>query len=161
MPNRYVLNYVILITHFSHLYSMWDFNHTCNPTISPSRVSLCLSVASRPLYGLWTSPIHSPLPNKLFTSSAHHPWVSRTPSKGTTCQPRTHIHGNPVRPCPWIPRTTPLFSTISNIPLLGFFLFSSPGFLCVGRLGFLCPRWVRTMNTSLPSPHITWLWYHL
>ena len=23
---------------------MWDFTHTCNPTISPSHVSLCLSV---------------------------------------------------------------------------------------------------------------------
>jgi len=34
MPNGYVLNYVILITHSSHLYSMWDFTHTCNPTIT-------------------------------------------------------------------------------------------------------------------------------
>ena len=27
-----MLNYVILTTHSSHLYSMWDFTHTCNPT---------------------------------------------------------------------------------------------------------------------------------
>ena len=33
-PNGYVLNYVILTTHSSHLYSMWDFTHTCNPTSS-------------------------------------------------------------------------------------------------------------------------------
>ena len=25
--------YVILTTHFSHFYLMWDFTHTCNPTI--------------------------------------------------------------------------------------------------------------------------------
>ena len=31
-PNGYVLNYVILTTHSSHLYSMWYFTHTCNPT---------------------------------------------------------------------------------------------------------------------------------
>ena len=28
-----MLNYVILITHSSHFYSMWDFTHTCNPTL--------------------------------------------------------------------------------------------------------------------------------
>ena len=28
-----MLNYVILITHSSHFYSMWDFTHTCNPTV--------------------------------------------------------------------------------------------------------------------------------
>ena len=122
-PNGYVLNYVILTTHSSHIYSMWDFTHTCNPTNLPLTCESASLWASRPLCGPWTSPTHSPLPNGLFTSSARHPWVSRTPSIGTTCQLRTHIHGNPVRPCPWEPRTTPLFSTISNIPLLGFFLF--------------------------------------
>ena len=30
--NGYVLNYVILTAHSSHLYSMWDFTYTCNPT---------------------------------------------------------------------------------------------------------------------------------
>ena len=35
-----------------------------------------------------------------------------------------------------------------------FFLFS-PGSLCVGHLGFFCPRWVGTTNTSPPSPHTT------
>ena len=68
--------------------------------------------ASRPLCRPWTSPTHSPLPNGFFTSLVHHPWVSRTPSIGTTCQPRMHIHRN---------LAPPLFSIISNIPLLGFF----------------------------------------
>ena len=27
-----MLNYIILTTHSSHLYSMWNFTHTCNPT---------------------------------------------------------------------------------------------------------------------------------
>ena len=108
--------------------------------------------ASRPFYGPWTSPTHSPLPNGLFTSSMHHPWVSRTPSMGTTCQPHTHIHGNPARLCPWEPRTTPL--AIFFCWAFLFFLFSL-GSLCVGHLGFLCPRWVGTMNTSPPSPHTT------
>ena len=31
-----MLNYVILTTHFSHIYSIWDFTHTCNPTLSIS-----------------------------------------------------------------------------------------------------------------------------
>ena len=52
---------------------------------------------------------------------------------GTTCQPCTHIHRNLARPCPWEPCATPLFSTISNIPLLGFFFllfFFSRIFMC-------------------------------
>ena len=82
-PNGYVLNYVILTTHSSHLYSMWDFTHTF--------ASLW---ASRSLCEPWTSPTHSSLPNGIFTSSARHPWVSCTPSMRITCQPRMHIHGN-------------------------------------------------------------------
>ena len=64
--------------------------------------------------------------------NSSHERRSRMPSMGTTCQPCTHIHGNPARLCPWEPRTTPLFSTISNIPLLGFsFLsFFSRIFVC-------------------------------
>ena len=31
-----MLNYVILTTHFSYIYSMWDFTHTCNPTFFKS-----------------------------------------------------------------------------------------------------------------------------
>ena len=49
----YVLNYVILTTYSFHLYSMWDFTHMCNPTISPSRVSLCLSVGFKT--SLWAT----------------------------------------------------------------------------------------------------------
>ena len=119
-----MLNYVILNTYFCHLYSMWDFTHTCNPTISPSRESVRLCVGFKTSLWARTSLIHSPLPNGLFTSSMHRPLVSRTPSMGTTCQPCMDIHGNPARPCPWEPRTTPLFSNISNIPLLGFSFLS-------------------------------------
>ena len=115
-----MLNYVILTTHSSHLYSMWDFTHMCNPTISPSCVSLCLFVGFKTFLWAMNKSYSLPLPNGLFTSSMHHPWISRTPSMGTTCQPYTHIHGNPARLYPWKSRTTPLFSTISNIPLLGF-----------------------------------------
>ena len=30
LTNGYVLNYILLTTHSSHLYSMWNFTHTCN-----------------------------------------------------------------------------------------------------------------------------------
>ena len=75
---------------------MWDFTHTCNPTISPSRVSLCLSVGFKT--SLWAMNKSYTLPLALwaFHFIMHHPWVSRTPSIGTTCQPRTHIYGNPT-----------------------------------------------------------------
>ena len=90
-----MLNYVILTTHSSHLYSMWDFTHTYNPTISLSCVSLCLSVGFKTsLWAMNKSYSPPPLPNGLFTLSVHHPWVSHTPSMEPTCQPRTHIHGN-------------------------------------------------------------------
>ena len=142
-----MLNYVILTTHSFHLYSMWDFTHTCNPKISPSRVSL-------PLCGPWTSSTHSLLSNGLFTSSTRHPWVSRMPSMGTTCQPRTHIHGNPARPCPGNLAPHHYFAPLAIfICWVFFFFFPSPGSFCVDRLGFLCPRWIGTMNTSPPLPH--------
>ena len=122
--------YVILTTHFSHFYLIWDFTYTCNPTIFPSHVSL-------PLYGLQdlfvgheqvllTSPclmgfaLHQRV---IHGSLIRHPWEPRV---------------NPACQCPWETRITPLFSTISNIHLLGFF-FSSPRSLCVGRLGFSVP----------------------
>ena len=133
-----MLNYVILTTHSSHLYSMWEFTHTCNPKISPSRVSL-------PLCGPWTSSTHSLLSNRLFTSSTRHPWVSRMPSMGTTCQPsRTsmgtlhiHVHVN--------------LAAYYYLAPFAIYFFS----LCVGHLGFLCLCWVGTINTSPPSPHTT------
>ena len=43
--NGYVLNYVILTTHFSNLYSMWDFTHMCTPN------NLSLTCESLPLCG--------------------------------------------------------------------------------------------------------------
>jgi len=42
----YVLNYVILIIHFSYHYSMWDFTHTCILN------NLLLTCESLPLCGL-------------------------------------------------------------------------------------------------------------
>ena len=111
----------------------------------------------------WTSPTHSPLPNGLFTSSMHYPWVSRTPSMGTPYQPRMHIHGNPARLCPWEPRTTPLFSTISNIPLLGFsFLsFFFRIFVCGPFRLSLSPLGRDHKHITTFATHHHGLWYHL
>ena len=85
-----MLNYVILTTYSSHHYSMWDFTHTYNLTISPSHVSLCLSMGFKT--SLWTmnkSYSLSLLPNGPFPSLVHHPWAS-------TCQPRMSfiLYGN-------------------------------------------------------------------
>ena len=66
--------------------------------------------------------------------------------------PHTHPW-EPARPCPWEPRITPLFSTISNIPLLGFFFSPSPGSLCVGCLRLSLFLLGGTMNTSPHLPH--------
>ena len=64
---------------------------------------------SRPLCGSWTSPTHSPLPNRHFPSLVHHPWASN-------CQLSTFFY--PL----WEPCTSLLSSTIgNNIPLLGIF----------------------------------------
>ena len=126
---------------------MWDFTHMFIPIISPLRMSLYLSMGYEQVLlfrlALW-----------VFSSSTRCPWASHTPSMWIMCQRCMLIHRNPARPYPWEPRTTPLFSTISNIHLLGSF-FSSPRSLCVGRLGFFFPGWVGTMNTSPPSPHTT------
>ena len=156
-----MLHYVILTIHSSHLYLMWNFTHTCNLTIPPHMWVSASLWGSRPLYQPWTSPTHSPLPNGLFISSMHHPWVSRTPSMGTTCRPRMHIHGN-LAPHHYL---APLAIFLCWAFL--FFLFFL-GSLFVGHLDFLCPRWVGTINTSPPSSHITTfaahhhgLWYHL
>ena len=82
-----MLNYVILITHSSHFYSMWDFTHTCNSTISPSRVSL-------PLYGL----------QDLFVG--HEQVLLTLPYlMGFSLHQRV-IHGSLVRH-PWEPRVNP------------------------------------------------------
>ena len=101
-PNGYVLNYVILTTHSSHLYSMWDFTHTCNPTISPSRVSL-------PLYGLQelsvgheqvllTPPYRmgfSLHQHVIHGSLIRHPWEPCVnPARKSMGTPHVHVHGN-------------------------------------------------------------------
>ena len=83
-----MLNYVILTTHSSHHYSMWDFTHSCISNNLP------LTWESLPLYEPWTSPTHFPLPNGPFPSLVHHPWAS-------TCQSRTSfiLHGNLTPHC--------------------------------------------------------------
>ena len=90
-----MLNYVILITHSSHLYSMWDFTYMCNPIISSSRVSLPLYRFQDLSVGHELVLLTPPCLMGFFTSSTHHPWVSHTSSMRTTCQLRTHIHENP------------------------------------------------------------------
>ena len=118
----YVLNYVILITHSSHLYSIWDFTHTCNPTISPSRVSLPLCGLQDLSMGheqvLLTPPclmgfsLHQCI---IHGSLVRHPWEPRVnPASTSMGTPHVYAHGN-LAPL--------LFSTISNIPLLGIFFF--------------------------------------
>ena len=94
--------YVILTTHFSYFYLMWDFTYTCNSTISPSRVSL-------PLYGLQdlfvgheqvllTSPclmgfsLHQRV---IHESLVCHSWEPRVNSARTSMgTPHVYAHGN-------------------------------------------------------------------
>ena len=133
-----MLNYVILTTHFSHIYSMWDFTHMCNPTNLPLMCESLLLYGLQDLFVgheqvLLTSPclmgfsLHQ---HVIHGSRVRHPKEPRVnPARTSMGTSYVHVHGN---------LAPPLFSTISNIPLLGFF-FSSLGSLCVGRLGFLCP----------------------
>ena len=110
---------------------MWDLTHTCHPIISPSRVSL-------PFYELQNLFVgHEQVlltPSYLMGFSFHqrvihrslvrHPWEPRV---------------NTAHPCPWEPRITPLFSTISNIHLLGFFFFSFSKIFVFGPFRFFLP----------------------
>ena len=81
---------------------MWDFTHTCNLTISPSRVSL-------PLYGLQDLFVgHEQVlltPPCLMGLSLHqriihgslvrHPWEPRVnPAHTSMGIPHVHVHGN-------------------------------------------------------------------
>ena len=59
-PNGYVLNYVILTTHFSHLYSIWDFTHTCNQHFLLFPLFLTLPLLFPTLFGS-SSPHYSHL----------------------------------------------------------------------------------------------------
>ena len=130
----------------------------CNSTISHSRVSLCLSmgyekVLLTPLclvgFSLHQCIIHGSL--------VRHPWEPCVnPARIYMETPHVHVHGNLASHHYLAPLAIFLCWTF----FFSFFFFS-PGSLCVDHLGFLCPRWVGTMNTSPPSPHTTWLWYHL
>ena len=144
-----MLNYVIFTTHSSHLYSMWDFTHTCNPKISPSRVSL-------PFYGLQdlyvdheqvllTPPclmgflLHQRV---IHGSFVRHSWEPRVnPAHTSMGIPHVHVHGN--------------LASHHYLAPLAIYIFFFLRSLCVGCLGFLYPRWIGIMNTSSPSLHTT------
>ena len=152
-PNWYVLNYVILTTHSSHLYSMWDFTHTQQ---SPPHVWVFASLwPSRPLYVGHEQILLTPLCLIGFSlhqciihgSLVRHPWEPHVnPACTFMGTPHVHVHGN-LAPHHYL------------APLVIFFF---PRFLCVIHLGFLYPCWVGTMNSSQPSrAHHHGLWYHL
>ena len=91
-----MLNYVISITHSFHLYSIWDFTHTCNPTISPSRVSLCLSMGHEQVLltpsCLMGFSLHQCI---IHRSLVRHPWEPRVNLARTSMgTPHVYVHGN-------------------------------------------------------------------
>ena len=137
---------------------------TCVTQQSPHHVWVSASLwASRPLYGPWTSPTHSPLPSGLFTSSMHHPWVSRTPFIGTTCQPtrtsmgtpHVYVHGN-LTPHHYL---APLVIFLCWAFL--FFLFFSRIFVCGPFRLFLSPLGRDHEHITTFAAHHHGLWYHL
>ena len=131
-----MLNYVILITHSSHFYSMWDFTRTCKPTISPSRVSLCLFVGHEQV--LLTLPylmgfsLHQRV---IHGSLVRHPWEPRVNPARTSMETlHVYAHGN-LAPHHYL-------APLAIFLCWAFLFFFSPGSLCVGHLGFLCtPPW--------------------
>ena len=144
-----MLNYVILTIHFSHIYSTWDFTHTCNPTNLP------LTCEFLSLYGLQDLFVgHEQVVFHFISASSM--GLAYAIHRNRVSTPHAH---------PWEPCTSMSMGTSHHHYLapLAIFLcwvsfllfFSSLGSLCVGRLGFICPRWVGTMNISPPSPHTT------
>ena len=82
-------------------------------------------------------------------SLIRHPWEPCVnPAHTSMGTPHVYVHGN-LAPHHYL---APLTIFICWAFL---FFFFSPGSLCVGHLGFFCPRWVGTTNTSPPSPHTT------
>ena len=91
----------------------------------------------------------------IYGSLVRYPWEPRVnPARTSMGTPHVYVYGN-LAPHHYL---APLAIFLCWTFL--FFLFS-PGSLCVGHLGFLYTHWVGTINTSPPSPHTTWLWYHL
>ena len=102
-----------LTTLHSHYYPTWNFTNTHIPNNFP------LMCKSLPLYGLWQSPICSPLSYGLPPLPTCHPWAFCMPFVETTCQPCTLIHENqPPHSCPFESCASPWYSTIGNTPLL-------------------------------------------
>ena len=80
-------------------------------------------------------------------SLVRHPWEPHVNHARTFMgTPHVYVHGN-LAPHHYL---APLAIFLCWAFL--FFLFS-PGSLCVGHLGFLCPLWIGTMNTSPHSLH--------
>ena len=150
-----MLNYIILTTHSSHLYSMWDFTHTCNPKISPSRVSL-------PFYGLQDLYVdHEQVilnppclmgfllhQRVIHGSFVRHSWEPRVnPARTSMGILHVHVHGN-------------LASHHYLAPLAIFFFFSKI-FVCgLFRLS-LSPLGRDHEHLITFAAHHHGLWYHL
>ena len=145
--------YIILTTHFSHFYLIWDFTYTCNPTISPSHVSL-------PLYGLQDLfvgheqvPLTSPY---LMDFSLHqrvihgslvcHSWEPRVnPARTSMGTPHVHVHGTSHHT---------IIQHHQQYSFVGPFFFFSKIFVC-GPFRLFYPRWIGTINTLPPSLQTT------
>ena len=136
---------------------MWDFTHTCNPINLPLTCESLLLCGFQDLFVgheqvLLTPPcligfsLHQCI---IHRSLVRHPWEPCVnPTRTSMGTPHVYVHGN-LAPHHYL---APLAIFICWVFL--FFHFS-PGSLCVGHLGFLCPCWVGTMNTSPLSPHTT------
>ena len=103
--------YVILTTHSSHHYSMWDFTHTCNPIIFLLCVSFCLFVGFKT--SSWVMNKSYLLPPRLMSFFFFFFFAS---SMGLYVSTLHVFYPS------WEPHTLSLSSTIgNNTPLLGLF----------------------------------------
>ena len=128
--------YVILTTHSSHHYSMWDFTHTCNPIIFLLCVSFCLFVGFKT--SSWVMNKSYLLPPRLMSSFfffLHHLWVF-------TCQPCTSfiLHGN----------LTPYHCLAPLAIILLCWAFSK--IICVGFMGLLVAIYSHCSNYKRDLP---------
>ena len=138
-----MLNYVILTIHSFHHYSMWDFTHTCNPTISPSHVSLCLSMGF--MTSLWghKQVLHAPF--CLMGLSLHQCIVHGTPCVNPTPLPNGHFPSLVHHPCDCTCQSRTSFILYGNLTphhylaLLAIILLCWAFFkiVCAGFMGLL------------------------
>ena len=137
---------------------MWDFTHMCNPTNLPLTCESASLWVSRPLCGPWTSPTHSLLPNGLFTLSARHPWVSRTPSMGTMCQPARTSMGTPYV---HVHRNLAPHHYLAPLAIFLCWAFLSKIFICGPFRLSLSPLDRDHEHLTTFATHHHGLWYHL